>query len=242
MVLNAATLLDAWERGAAQAPLRRALTLLSAGWPEASPEELAGLTMGQRDGRLLTLREALFGPRFEAVAACPQCGEKLELAFSAQEIRVPAAELAESHCVEIDGHQVRFVPPASADLLDVAETAAGSGQRERLLGRCVQSVSRQGGSVEIAALPETVRQGVMEAMAQADPQADVQVALDCPACLHRWSMAFDILAYLWGEIEDWAARLLLDVHTLASAYGWSERDILAMSSRRRRFYLDRVGG
>jgi len=54
-------------------------------------------------------------------------------------------------------------------------------------------------------------------------------------------MTFDILTYLWSEIEDWAQRLLLEVHTLALAYGWSERDILAMSPRRRRLYLEMVG-
>jgi hypothetical protein len=31
------------------------------------------------------------------------------------------------------------------------------------------------------------------------------------------------------------------VHVIASAYGWSERDILAMSAARRRLYLDVIG-
>ncbi len=54
-------------------------------------------------------------------------------------------------------------------------------------------------------------------------------------------MPFDILSYLWTEIEDWAQRLLVDVHTLAVSYGWSERDILALSPRRRRMYLELLG-
>jgi hypothetical protein len=51
-------------------------------------------------------------------------------------------------------------------------------------------------------------------------------------------MVFDVVSYLWGEIEDWAERLLRDVHSLAAAYGWSERDIVGMSALRRRLYLE----
>ncbi len=79
-------------------------------------------------------------------------------------------------------------------------------------------------------------------MEEADPQGNVQLALDCPACGHRWLQAFDILTYLWREIDDWAQRTLREVHLLASAYGWSEQAILALSARRRHMYLEMVLG
>ena len=81
-------------------------------------------------------------------------------------------------------------------------------------------------------------QAVIRELAAGDPQAEVLLSLRCPACEHEWSTPFDILAYLWDEIDDWARRLLSEVHTLASAYGWSERDVLGMSARRRRLYLE----
>jgi hypothetical protein len=37
-----------------------------------------------------------------------------------------------------------------------------------------------------------------------------------------------------------ARRLLIEVHSLASAYGWSETDILSMSEPRRALYLEMV--
>jgi hypothetical protein len=46
---------------------------------------------------------------------------------------------------------------------------------------------------------------------------------------------------LWREIESMAGRLLRDVHALASAYGWHEKDILALSPVRRQFYLTLIG-
>ena len=56
----------------------------------------------------------------------------------------------------------------------------------------------------------------------------------------RLQLLFDIGAFLWSEIEACASRLLAEVDALARAYGWRERDILAMSGIRRAAYLDMV--
>ena len=79
-------------------------------------------------------------------------------------------------------------------------------------------------------------------MAQADPQADVQLALSCPVCGHKWQTAFDIVSFFWSEINAWAARILREVHILAWGYGWREADILALRPWRREVYLEMVSG
>lgn len=83
---SAAALLAAWEQGAGQPPLERALTLLAVVDPSAPPEALATLTIGERDARLLALRAATFGATVEATADCPACREHLELAFALADI------------------------------------------------------------------------------------------------------------------------------------------------------------
>src|SRR5947209_2679538 len=102
--LNAAELLDAWERSAAQPPAWRPLALLAAagaastapGAPPALPAlpAIADWPVGRRDAELLRLRESTFGSRLAATAACPGCGERLELAFDAGEIRAQPEEAA----------------------------------------------------------------------------------------------------------------------------------------------------
>ncbi len=77
-------------------------------------------------------------------------------------------------------------------------------------------------------------------MAEADPLADARLALSCPACGRPWEAAFDVVAFLWGELDAWARRTFAEVHALASAYGWREADVLALSPERRRIYLDLV--
>jgi len=71
-----------------------------------------------------------------------------------------------------------------------------------------------------------------------DPQADLQLAMVCPQCAHRWTTTFDIASFFWTELNAWALRLLREVHTLASVYGWSEAEILDLSPTRRKAYLE----
>ncbi len=78
-------------------------------------------------------------------------------------------------------------------------------------------------------------------MGEADPQAVVDLAMDCPSCGQAWTLPFDICSYLWSEVEDLVQRLFREIHALALAYGWTEREILGMSPLRRRVYLDMVG-
>jgi uncharacterized protein (UPF0212 family) len=237
--LNSAALLTAWEECATQPALRRALTLLVMARPQTSAEEWSRVSIGERDRTLLRIREELFGSKIEATAECPRCGERLELAFGTHDIWTPEPCLPtpkESLRLEAAGYEVRYRLPTTADLAEMG-TMEG---RNALLKRCVELARFGAQAIDPEALPDEIVTAVAAGMAEADPQAEVRIALSCPGCSNQWSSVFDIVAFLWGEIEDWAQRLLLEVHALASAYGWSERDIVAMGPRRRRFYLEMV--
>jgi|ERR1039458_584351 hypothetical protein len=240
--LSAPELLGAWERGLTQSLVQRALELLSAVYPQASPDWLLGMSIGQRNAELLTLREQLFGPEMAGMAVCPQCAGRLDLTIDAAEMRAacapePKAEVA----LSVAGYEVQFRLPNSGDLAAALDRNDPDAARGRLLGRCLLSVQRDGASVACDELPHEVVDAVSDRMARADPLADIQLAVSCPLCNHRWRAAFDIVSFLWREIESLAGRVLRDVHTLASAYGWHERDILALSPARRQFYLALVG-
>ena len=240
--LNASSVLVAWEHARLQAPVQRALTLLCMAWPQRSIDEWAAISIGERDAALLTQHEQLFATAFENVAECPRCAQTLEVAFRADDIRAEPPPAHEALTLCRDGYQIRFRLPNSGDLLAIMD--ADSGGHAALLERCVHSACRgsDSDSVSLEHLPEPVRQALSEEMARADPQADVTIAMSCPACGHRFRMPFDILDYLWSELEDWAQRALYEVHVLASAYGWYERDILEMSPQRRQIYLEMSGG
>ncbi|MFF1676937.1 hypothetical protein ACFVYG_12980 [Streptomyces sp. NPDC058256] len=95
-----------------------------------------------------------------------------------------------------------------------------------------------GGGALVDVLPPSVQRRIAEAAEAADPAADVTLNINCPECGTATRAELDIASYLWTELDAWARDLLLDVHLLATAYGWSEPEILALSPLRRRYYLE----
>ena len=232
--LSAADLLDTWEQARAQPPHQRALVLLAAACPESPPAALAQLSIGRRDAILLTLREWAFGPQLRSLATCPGCGEQLALAFDAADIRALPADMPAELTTDVDGYCVRFRLPNSLDLAAIAGSADTTMARNNLLARCLIAVEPAG------ELTDALAAAMAEQMALADPQADVQIALSCPACTRQWLATCDIASFLWDELDAWARRLLREVHTLAAVYHWHEAEILTMSPWRRQYYLELV--
>jgi hypothetical protein len=240
--LSPEELLKVWEAGFGQAPAQRALALLAAVCPESTRDALAALSIGQRDAKLLTLRQGLWGPQMEAVVVCPGCREKLELHLDAQEMlsASPGNHTGEIS-LSVENFNVIFRLPTSLDLLDQSGQRATEDVPALLFERCVLSAQQGEDPVSSDKLPAEVVAEVIKSMAEADPLADVQLGLVCPSCDHQWHAIFDIVSFIWTEIEVWAWRILSDVHTLARAYGWSEKEILTISPTRRQFYLEMVG-
>lgn len=237
--LTTAELLEVWERGLHQQPIERALEILRAARAGGSLDEVAGFSVGQRDGLLLTLREWIFGPQLNAVVACVACREKLDLNFQAADLRRDVGPPAAAK-VSVNGYDLQLRPVTSADLLAVLQANAAE-SRTALLGRSIVSAQKSGEPVSLEALPAEVIAAGLERLEASDPQADIQIALVCPSCGKRQRAPFDIVGFFWSEIEAWSVRILREVHTLASAYGWREADILALSPARRECYLGMAG-
>ncbi|NGO13623.1 hypothetical protein G5C60_40035 [Streptomyces sp. HC44] len=235
-ITRAADLLATWEAGLAQAPSGRALLLHRAARPDTGGETLSSLPVGEREADLLALRRALFGERMQVRLECGACGEDMEFDLDAGEFArsmgVPAEPLVR---VVEDGWEVEFRVPGVADLTAAARQPD---PRRALLAQCVVSAAREGETVSADALPEAVQRRLAEAAQAADPGADVTLNVSCPECGAATRAELDIASYLWTELDAWARDVLLDVHLLATAYGWNEPEILALSPLRRRYYLE----
>ncbi|HQR28578.1 MAG TPA: hypothetical protein PLP61_16155 [Nocardioides sp.] len=232
-------LIDAWEQGLGASPTRRALVLLRAAHPGASADELAGLTLGERDVSLLKLRVTLFGDHIEALGSCPACDEELDVSFDVSRLLgslPPAGTVVREMVMDSCAATVR--PPTSADVLAVLGEGTLENAGARLLERCV---TRTAGSTDGGA-PAALLDRVAEEVVAADPAARIQLGLACAECGHTWSEVLDVAGFVWSEVAAWARRTLRDVHLLARAYGWREADILALTPRRRAAYLELVTG
>lgn len=208
---------------------------------DTSMDGVAALSLGERDRRLLKLREWVFGPQLGSIADCASCGERLEWTVETQSLLAGAGAGFEGTFAS-DEYRVSFRLPNTLDLEAMARCADADVARSVLLERCVTSALKDGVEVGAEELPETVTAALAQRMAEVDPQADMQMNLACPACGHSWQALFDIESFFWTELHAWAQRILSEVHLLACAYGWREKDILELSAWRRQFYLELVSG
>ena len=234
--LTVPELLNVWERGAGALPFERALVILTAAAPETSAATLARVSIGHRDGRLLRLREWAFGSELPILAVCPRCHRPLETRLTVGDLCAPDEAGADPESsLTIGEYKIRCRPPNSEDLAACVGMDAAT-SRGTLLARCVLEASCRDKTVQWDQLPDSVVEAVIECIAEAG-HAEIRISLTCPDCEHGWNEVFDIVSFFWTEIDVWARRLLRDVHVLASAYGWSEREILALSPTRRQIYL-----
>jgi hypothetical protein len=244
--MTSAEWLDTIERSRALPPMLRACRLIDSvlGSVEGAAE---ALPLGRRDAQLLELQRALFGPRLEALAQCPHCGERLELNLRVDDLRVDdpetsadAAGLDPAVALDFQGYHLRCRLPDSRDLAEAAQVSDVERARETLMQRCLLEARFGDTAVDPHELPNAVIDQLGQALSDADPQANTELTMQCPACEHAWSEPFDIASYLLDSLAHWAERCLDQVHTLAQAYGWSEAQILALSPARRARYIERV--
>jgi hypothetical protein len=235
--LSTHALLDVWTLGRGLHPIDQALALLAATEPDIPSGDHAALTLGERNSRLIALREAIFGRRLEAQAACLQCAERLEFTLSTSDLREQAGSLAaDTDCeIEIGGRRLRVHPLTSIDLAAIAGCDDPDRARSILATRCLRDEPEPGG------LPPETIDALDECLARCDPQAETVLEMVCPACGHACQLSFDVASFLWTELATEARRLLQEVDVLARRYGWREADILALGSARRRLYLEIAG-
>jgi hypothetical protein len=230
---GASAIVEIWERGRHEHPVDRALTILTV-LSQRSRGDLAELSLESRDILLLECRRRIFGNHLSAWVACPRCNCGVDVSLSADDVEAPEDRFD----VVTAGRTLSVRMPTSLDLAAAAECQTVEAIREVLFERCA-CWGEHGDVVGI----DMASQGEIRAAVEAelDRRAGISggvVALSCPDCQENWEVELDVAAFAWREIELLAGRLLRDVDVLARRYGWSEEQILSLSSDRRSFYLE----
>jgi hypothetical protein len=224
--------LNLWESGAGLHPLDQGLLALGAALPGTPQDTLADWPLGRRNMALAQLRCSSFGPRLQGWTACRRCGEKLEVEFDGRLLTGEATDQGHASMEPIVVNGQSFRLPTTRDLAKAAREADASLAPIRLVESCRLEKG------EPPAWSDEDLEEIGQKLAMADPLAETRLALRCPVCENAWEETLDMVTFLWREIEARARRLLLEIHTLASAYGWAEADILSLSERRRALYLE----
>jgi hypothetical protein len=253
--LSAAQVLALWDAGQTRHPIDRALLALALAMPEEAPDELADRPVGWREINLLALRNATFGSALDGYAPCPSCGSLMEFSLDGAALLdgLPAPDCAAR--VLVDGRQWRL--PSTRDQAMILAAPDPETAVDWLLDRCRIDKSDSSDvltTIETTAGPRVNRkksqklnfspaliselESRMEAL---DPAADIRLGMRCTDCGHVWDAVLDIGTCFWDELGSRARQLLEAVHRLASAYGWREAEILALSPARRAAYLNMIG-
>jgi hypothetical protein len=235
-------LLAAWDRGSHESDLARALTLLHMSSPERSRESIAALSLAERDLELWRLRRITFGEWLRATLPCAACSAQIEFTLALSDVIEPLERLQLTTAVttHIEDWAVAARPATTRDLEAVLSIADDELAKQILLERCVALTSRSGTAADWANLPDPVRKRAVETFDEVHEGAEFTCIASCPQCGAVELEDLDIGRFLWFEVRNAAKRLLVEIHELASAYGWSESAILALSAQRRQSYLAMV--
>lgn len=232
--IDADAILRLWEAGDRLDASSRAAAILAAALADDGngTEQLAALPVAHQDELLLEVRRLTIGPVLEGVVECPSCGEVLDLAIDLHAAAARAVDAPRQW--EGRGIALEFRLPTAADLDALRAMGDRAAARRLLAERCVVSATDAAGTAM------AIGDDVVAAFAAAISQSglDSAVAVTCDSCGHAWDAPLDVPSFLWAELRAEARRLLLEVDALARAYGWSEREILAMTPARRAAYLD----
>lgn len=242
--LSPRELLMLWERAGQQTSNHaRALACTLALAPRTDARSLSEVSLGRCNERFLAFWEQQFGSSLPLSGACPRCRVQLDLAFETSDLAPPAgagnAAPCAAHRLEHGGWVVTFRLPNGADLRAAGACADAVAARSMLLDRCVLGATPAEGDAHPGSeLPSELQVALEDAMEALDTFAVISIALRCPACSERWSAALDLAEAIWTEVAREARRSIADVAVLARRYHWSEASILAMSTQRRRMYLE----
>jgi len=228
-------LLATWESAAEASGVVRGALILAAAGAVRDVDEALDLPIG--DAALLTaeLFAEAFGDVVDGQLPCKACGTELDVAVPLSEVAAPAPRPAA--VLEQDGVAVTVRPPTGRDL---ASCAREPDPATALLLRCVSA--RDGELPDPRGWPPVLQAAVDEAAEELSGCAAVVVSTPCAACGAPLRASLDVAGLLWERVGVAAAAALADVADLASAFGWSEQDVLAMSSARRQAYLGLARG
>lgn len=213
----------------------------NAGQPVAAiTEAMWNLPLGARIVRLLrivslTTREE----RLTMALSCPQSGCRKTFEVSPAFADLLADAPGETNLAKIVQFPLSEAAALSLRLPTGRDQAEWQGRTyntpDDAVRSIVQSLITSAPPGVEATLPEKIA-NLSTVMAEADPLTSFHIATTCPHCEQPVDIAVDLEAVALAQLATHRRSLLRDVHVLASRYGWSEADVLAIPTERRQEY------
>jgi|WetSurMetagenome_2_1015567.scaffolds.fasta_scaffold32907_4 hypothetical protein len=241
MKLQDKIIIEVWERIANQHLLESALTILNSVMPEIPKKDFAEMSIGRRNYLLTQIRDKLIGRDLNCFTVCPKCNSELEFSFSLEATINPPKGEDLFFVFIVDDYVIRYRLPNSIDLAAASKCKDFYSAKNTILNSCLIDLTKNDQKIFLSDLPEEIILKLSHDMSIKDPAAESVIDLVCQDCNYSWATIMDIAFFLIAEINFYAKNILRDVHQLASAYGWSESEIIGMSPPKRNWYLNALG-
>ncbi len=136
-----------------------------------------------------------------------------------------------------DDRRVRLRAPTGSDLRRWRSAAPATREQARRMMLDDLVVHGRFEASDVAA--------IANALLECDPLVAFTVTAECPGCGHAQEVAVDVEGLVLMHLGSRQRALIHDVHRLATHYGWTEPQVLAVPPQRRAVYLallDREAG
>jgi hypothetical protein len=179
--------------------------------------------------RVLTLTEAVDHVALSARCPDPSCGQLFEFELPLADL-IHHAHEADPVRVALAGERAVVVRrPTGRDLQRWSRTRPDS--RQAGVAAMLATLVQDG-----HATPED-EPALAETLAAMDPLVAFAVACRCPVCEVATEVPVDLEGLVLARLGGRQRALLREVHQLASRYGWTEAEVLAVAPARRARYL-----
>lgn len=161
----------------------------------------------------------------------PACGAPLEMSIPLEVIESSGGAPERFAVGLVNGEEVIVRPPRGADQRAWRQRQYGS--RDEAVAAMLASLLVEG---DVSAAQPRDIDIIAEALAERDPLVAFSIAYDCPSCGASRDTAIDLERLALERLIAVQQGLVKDVHALATRYGWTESEVLAIPPQRRARY------
>ncbi len=221
--------------GASDAILLLDRLLVASAGMDITPGKASEISIADRDSLLAAIYIRYYGSYIRSTITCVDCEQPFDIDFSLEKLVKHIHSNANGNKIKkgTDGHfqlpdGQRFRLPTGEDEFAVSgmppEEAAIT-----LTKRCVFDSN-----------PAEDNEPLQKAMKEVAPVLDLDMDAGCPECGRQQTVHFDIQYYLLHTMIEGKKQIALEVHRLATAYGWRLNEILDLPRSLRKTYVSLV--
>ncbi|MGH9929225.1 MAG: hypothetical protein ACREA9_08355 [Pyrinomonadaceae bacterium] len=211
------------------------------------------LLVGDREFLMLKLRELTLGKSLNAMLVCgdPKCAQCMDIALNLDDF-TPTAKSVDRRVYKLDVVEGEETFAFEFRLSTGADQEAGSdwmgGDAEsavrRFLTRMILRIN-DNCSIDdqaVNAVPARVLKELEGRMEELGPLVSIDLKAACVECRRPSLTHLDLTSFFLDELQQSRRVLEREVHCIAWHYHWPEREILTLTRRKRRRYIELIRG